>query len=341
MAQISIKSIFDKKEWEKFVLPYPSANFLQSWYWGEFHRSLNNAIYRIGFYRENILAGVMLSVVERAKRATYLTVPGGPLINWHDDQIVNAFVKEIQKQAIKNKCAFIRVRPQLINNEFSRDLFRTHHFIKAPMHLHADLTSQLDITKSTEQLLANMRKTTRHEIKKAVKQGVIIVTGTKDSSLAKELYEAQRRTAKRQHFIPFSYEYLSKQFDAFTQADCARIYRAEKNHTPLAYALIIFYGKEAVYHYGATTDEGRKYGGAHLIQWKAIMEAKRKGIKLYNFWGVATDNPSHRFYNLSVFKRGFGGKEVNYLPAHDLIISYPLYAINFIIETMRHLFRSL
>ena len=42
----------------------------------------------------------------------------------------------------------------------------------------------------------------------------------------------------------------------------------------LAQAFIILYGNEAVYHYGASTDEGRNHPGAYLIQWEAVKEAK-------------------------------------------------------------------
>ena len=37
--------------------------------------------------------GVALAVVEKAKRGTYLTVPGGPLIDWENNKITNEFKK--------------------------------------------------------------------------------------------------------------------------------------------------------------------------------------------------------------------------------------------------------
>ena len=70
------------------------------------------------------------------------------------------------------------------------------------------------------------------------------------------------------------------------------------------------------------------------------MEAKRRGMKRYNLWGVAPlENAKHRFYSLSVFKRGFGGEDVSYLPAQDLVINYPKYLINYAVERIRKLRR--
>lgn len=340
METTVVKPITDRNEWEGYIASNAEANFLQSWQWGTFHQTLRKNIRRVGFYRANVLEGIILSIVERARRATYLTVAGGPLINWQDKTTVTAFVNEIKKQAKENNCSFIRVRPQLIDSDFSRQIFQSYGFVKAPMHLHAQLTIQLDITQSPEQLLAQMRKTTRYEIRKAMKQGVTVIN-SKDTALLKELYAAQKQTATRRHFVPFSFEFLSKQFEIFAKENCSAIFKAKIKNQPLAYAFIIFYGQEAIYHYGASLDEGKKWGGAYLVQWHAILEAKRRGMKRYNFWGVAPDNPSHRFYNLSVFKRGFGGHEVSYLPAHDLVINYPAYFLNYLVEILRKKIRNL
>lgn len=340
MAQISIKSIDSKTEWEDFIIFHHEANFLQSWYWGEFHKNLNNEIRRTGFYKNKKLIGAMLSVVENAKRGRYLTVPGGPIIDWQSPNFVDAFVKETKRIAKEKDCVFVRVRPQLESSEFSKSLFKQHGFINAPMHLHAELTSQLDITKDEQTLLSQMRKTTRYEIKKAINQKIKITAST-NPSLIKKFYDLQIQTAKRQKFVPFSYKFLYEQFKVFSENGNALLYKAEFENKLLSQAFVIFYGKEAVYHYGASTDEGRHYSGAYLIQWEAILEAKKRGMTRYNFWGVAPlDKIDHRFAGLSLFKRGFGGEDFQYLPAQDLIINRPKYLLNYIIETLRKKLRN-
>src|SRR3989344_6232334 len=167
MKDIIIKNISEKNIWEEFILGKNEANFLQSWSWGEFHEALGKIINRTGFFENNKLVGVMLSVIEPARRGRYLTVPGGPIIDWGNKNLINAFSQQIKKIAKENNCVFVRVRPQLKSDEFSKNLFKNLGFIKAPMHLHAELTSQLNIIKPEEELLLQMRKATRYEIKKA------------------------------------------------------------------------------------------------------------------------------------------------------------------------------
>ncbi len=341
MAEITIKNVSDKKTWEDFILSKNEANFLQSWSWGEFHKSLSKQIFRSGFFENNKLVGIMLSAVEPARRGKYITVPGGPIIDWGNKNLVESFSSEIKRIAKENNCVFIRVRPQLKSDEFSKKTFKDLGFKKAPMHLHAELTSQLDITKSEEELMTQMRKGTRYEVRKAIKENIKIITSTDEKEI-KKFYDLQIETAKRQKFVPFSYKFLHEQFKVFAENGNATLYKAEFENKLLAQAFIIFYGKEAVYHYGASTDEGRNYPGAYLIQWEAIKEAKKRGMTRYNFWGVAPENKqNHRFSGLSLFKRGFGGEDFEYLHAQDLIINKSNYLLNYIIESLRNHFRGL
>lgn len=339
MKQVTATPINDRKVWENFLSTHPEANFLQSWEWGEFHKNLNKVIFRIGFFMENKLEGVMVSVVEDAKRGRYLTVPAGPIIDWDNKALISVFVSEVKKQARESGSIFVRCRPQLLATE-ERGIFKKLGFKDAPIHLHAELTLQLNLIPSEEELLINMRKTTRYEIKKAQSLGIKIETSD-DLSDLDEFYKLQLSTAKRQGFVPFSVSFLKEQFKVFAASGKVLLYKAYLKKSLLAEGFIIFYGQEAVYHYGVSTDEGRKYPGAYLLLWEAIKEAKKRGMKRFNFWGAAPANqPNHRFYGISIFKRGFGGENVEYLHAQDLIIDYPRYLINWIIETTRRLIRK-
>ncbi|MBI4091820.1 MAG: peptidoglycan bridge formation glycyltransferase FemA/FemB family protein [Candidatus Levybacteria bacterium] len=332
------KTIDKKSEWEGFIAKHPEANFLHSWYWGEFQKQIEREVIRIGFYSNSKLVGVMLTIVEPAKRARYLIVPGGPIIDWNNKGLVIAFGKELRNLGKIYNCVFARLRPQLEDNDLSRKTFRKLGFSRAPMYLHAELTSQLDIRKTEEELLRNMRKATRHEIKKALTLGIKIEQNG-DRNIV-EFYKLQIDTAKRQKFVPFSKDFLETQFEIFIKNDKAILYTAKYKRKILAQAFIIFYGAEAVYHYGASTEFGRKYPGAYLIQWEAIREAKKRNMSRYNFWGVSPiDSNDHRFKGLSLFKRGFGGQDVAYLPAQDLVFNRPRYLINYLIEKSRRALR--
>lgn len=339
-TNISTKEITDKSEWESFLHKHPEANFLQSWYWGVFHQKLGKQVERLGFYEGTELVGVMSAVVEPARRGRYLTVAGGPILDWNNNELIRAFDHAVKEIAIKYFCIFIRIRPQLVDNEFSHAIFHAMGSRPSPMHLTADLTLQIDLSPTEEELMAHIRKSTRYEIRQAQKIGVTITTSTNPSEID-EFYDMQLQTAKRHGFVPFSLPFLKEQFTTFAAENLALLYKAEFEGKLLAEAFIIFYGSEATYHYGASTQDGRTYPGAYLIQWEAMREAKRRGIARYNLWGVAPeDQKDHRFYGVSVFKRGFGGQEIQYLHAQDLVINRLKYSLNFAVESARKRLRK-
>ncbi len=338
---ISVKPVEVKDEWEAFVATHPEANFLHSWYWGDFHQRLDHVVERRGFYENGQLVGVLLAVVEPARRGRHIVVPGGPLLDWHNPELIGAWIKELRQVAQAHHCVFARVRPQLLDTSANQLLFHSLGFRPSPMHVTADLTSQLDLSKSDEELKRAMRKGTRYELNRAAKLEVAVEADTTGKYLD-EFYELQLETARRQNFVPFSKRFLSEQFKTLAAADKVVMYRSTYQGKLLAMAFIIFYGPEAAYHYGASTQLARDYPGAYAIQWAAIAEARRRGCTRYNFWGVTEHGKTgHRFYGVSVFKRGFGGEDVAYLPAHDLVIDKVRYPATFLFETARRKIRKL
>ena len=342
MAELSVKLIEDPDIWEACVATHPEANFLQSWLWGVFHRNLGRTVYYSGFYRGDSLVGVMLSIVEPARRGRYLTVPAGPLIDWQDQELVQAVKSEMIRLGKLEHCVFVRVRPQLLATPANQALFKAMGLKPAQMHLHAELTSQLDITRDEQAILADCRKNTRYELKQAKKRGIVI-SQTTDPAAIDEFYELQLATAQRHGFVPYGKRFLQEQFKVFGAANRVLLYSAHTHDGKLiAQAFVIFYGQEAAYHYGASTELGRSEPGAYAIQWEAIKEAKRRGCSRYNFWGVVLpEQTNHRFYGVSVFKRGFRGQDVEYLHAHDLVLQPLRYLPNFALEYVRKRHRHL
>ncbi len=338
---IEIKEITDKNEWEEFILSQPCANFLHSWYWGEFHQAIKRQIIRHGYFIDGKLVGVMLFIIENAKRGRHGIVPAGPIIDWENKSLIKAVFKDIKDVAAKNKCIFVRIRPQIIDSKQSRQIFKDNGLRPAPIHLHAELTWQTDLNSSEEEILANTRKNTRYEIRRADKLGITVKTTTDPASIDR-FYDIQLETAKRHGFVPFSKSFLKEQFTIFAKNNLALLYEAYDHDTLLAQAFIIFYGQEAVYHYGTGTDAGRNLPGAYALQWQAMKEAKKRGMSRYNFWGVTKpEQTKHRFYGVSVFKRGFCGQEVAYLHAHDLVINRSGYLFNLAIELARKYVRHI
>lgn len=326
----------DQKKWDKFVTSHDDANFLQSWAWGDFHESRKKTVVRrVAIDNDDKIIASYVGQIETAKRGTYMAIAGGPIMDWSNKKLREAVFADIKEQAEKNHCVFVRIRPQIVENEKNRALFKQLGLRPAPMYLSVEYAGVLDISRPEEDILAGASQGLRRKIRKAQKNNITITTST-DPKEIKTFYKIQLETAARQKFVEFSEDFLRKQFEAFAKYDEVKLYTAKLGDEILAQNFMIFYGNEASYHYGVSTELGTKYSGAPLLHMQAMRDARERGIKRYNFWGItAEDDTKHRFYGVSQFKRSFGVEELIYLHAHDLIIKPTQYKLTYLLEKTR------
>lgn len=339
MKKYLIEDAKDQKTWDDFITSHTEANFLQSWDFYEFHLARGKKVIRRFFKDGEKIVGAYAGVVETAKRGTYLAIAGGPILDWQEKSLVNAVFQDIKEQGKIHNCVFIRIRPQLELSEKSTALFSSLGLKKAPMYLSVEYAGILNLEKSEAEILAGASQGFRRKLRKAEKAGIQIET-SQDPQIIDTFYQLEVAHAKRQQFVAFSKDYLKKQFTAFAQNDEAIMYTAKLNNEILAQNFMIFYGNEASYHYGASSELGTKYSAAPLLHLAAMEEARKRGITRYNLWGiVGPEEKSHRFYGVSEFKRSFGCEELKYTPAHDLVLNPAKYQITKIVETARKRFR--
>lgn len=340
MDNFKIKIIERKKIWEDFLLSKNPHSFLQSWGWGQVNIDLGKKVIRFGIYKNNELVGICQIIVERAKRGSYLLIPAGPLLNWEDGKSVKTMFAEITSIAKNEKVWFIRTRPELKADDKNVLVLKKLGFVPAPMHVHGENTLVLDIDKGEEQILSGMRKNTRYCIRKSLIENYKI-TITADPNDTKILEKLQEETVQRHKFIGFNPRIFTSQLENFGPENKCALFIVEKNKKKLAAAIVIFYGAYAYYHHSGSSESSRNTNASYFLQWEIIKEAKKRGCKYYDFWGIApNDNPKHRFAGVTIFKKGFGGERLDWVHAHDKPVS-PLYLATYIFESIRKVHRRL
>lgn len=316
--------------WEKIVEKYPEANFLQSPGYEKMNELLGNKVIREDFTG----TGHALMVIRDAKRGRYLEIPCGPLIDWSNKTAVKAAFERIAKIAEREKCVFVRVRPQLLSTPKNIKILTDLGLKKSPMHLAAEHTVMIDLRKSTDELLADMRRQTRYEVRRSAKLKIEVEKYNSDE-IFREFHKVQADTAKRQNFVPPNLKTLLAEKNAF--GNNIDIYIAKTlEGSPIAYGMIIKTGKEGDYYEAASTELNRKLPGAYALLWQVMQDLKNEGYESFNLWGIApAGQPNHRYAGVTTFKTGFGGEVVEYVPAHDMVINKLGYMKDLIVETAR------
>ena len=337
-----LKHITDKEEWEGFITSHPEANFLQSWNYANCYKNLGNKIFTIAIYKKNKLHAAAFILKEKAKRGTYLSIAGGPILDYTDQPLFNYLTKQLRQLAKQEKALFIRIRPNTINNQTIQKCLKTSGWIPSPVNLEAELTLMIDLTKTQDQLIKEMKKNTRYEIRRAPKFNITTTVSTRLTDL-EQFCNLQEELGKKQGFTPFSTKLLIQQFKELSKDNQVALINAYQDKTLLASAYIIFYNQKAAYHYGISTHANHRLPGSYAVQQRVIEEAQKRGIKQYNLWGGLVPEGfegEHRYKGVDHFKRGFGGEEIRFTPAHDLVVS-PLYYLTKYFELFRKKRRGL
>ncbi len=314
-------------EWDALVLKNSPGALFQSWRWGEVGKRLGHKIWRFAW------PGAIAQVEKiPARRGTFLHVRHGPIVTGSWRKIV----EDLRTLARDENAWFVRVSPQMEDSETNRKLLASFDMKSAAIHaMDAELCWMLDLSPSEEQLLANMRKTTRYEIRRAQKLGVVVEKSENPSDL-QSFFTLYKETSERHDFVPHSG--IEEEFKEFLKDKRTILLLGRHSGRVMGAAIILFYGHQAVYHHSASTPTQIPVN--YAIQWEAIREAKKRGMSVYNFWGIAPeDKPNHPWRGITLFKKGFGGREVKFIHAHDLPVS-PAYRLTRAIELVRKLFRG-
>ncbi|PIY69170.1 hypothetical protein COY90_02060 [Candidatus Roizmanbacteria bacterium CG_4_10_14_0_8_um_filter_39_9] len=306
---------------------------MQTWEWGEARKETGVEVVRITEQENHIPINVFQFSLHKIPYTPYKIgyLPRSVIPSKH----VLDFLFDYAK---KNNIIFLKIEPYVENDKFQMTNFK---IIKSPHPLFPEWTQMVDLTKTEEELMKDLKPKTRYNIRLAQKKGVVVKEISTDEGFAvfSDLYFA---TCKRQKYFGHTRKYHEI------------IWRNLKNNIPhvlIAYlgdiplaAYELFYFKDVFYYpYGGTSVLHRNAMGANLLMWEAILLGKKLGAKKFDMWGslppISLGNSS--WSGFTRFKEGYGTKYVEFVGSFDLIVDPVLYAIYNSLHTLRNMYLSL
>jgi len=310
------------KSWNKFLIEN-NGNFLQSFEWGKFQRDFSKKIFRIEIKEKQKILLRAQVIQKKISFKTYLYIPYGPVFNKNvsseqKHKIFDFFLIKIQNLLQKEKPVFLRIEP--LNNLPSQSKF---HFQKLLKRIQPQKTLILDLEKTKDEIFNDFNKKTRYNIRLAQKKEVKIKIL---SDYSDAFYRLMEKTKKRQGFRSHSEIYYKKILRIDSKDFKTNLFLAEYKNNIITASIIFFFGKRAVSLHMASDYNYRALKAPDFLHWKKILFAKEKGYKEYDFWGI----DEKKWPGITYFKKGFGGKEIEYGQAQDIIFqnySYKIYSI--------------
>ncbi len=294
------QTVWDR-ELEERASPSP---LLQTWGWGEVQSRSGWTVERV-----NLGGGAMASVQMRGigwVREAY--VPRGPVPATADG--IGALVD----WALAAKFARIIVEPEA-PADFG--FVMKERGFKPASAVQPQHTRILKLTSPAE-MLASFKQGRRYNIRAGERRGVVVVEGKDAEELERQSAAVERRESI--HLPPKSYYQL-----LLDKLPWCRTYVARHPETNEALSAVL-----VARHHGRAYHLFAGRSGVHpelmandLAWWAAIKAAAEDGCRDYDLWGVPPPGagPDHPWHGLGFFKAEFGGEEVSYAGAWELVLS--------------------
>ncbi len=295
-----------RKKWDEFVSTHATdGGILQSWLWGDFQKALGRPIFRLAEYsREGDLVAVALLVKQEIHfDYNYLYCPRGPVINTANFDDASPFFSEIKALAREQKSFLVRVDPAWTIGSDKRLL--DADFRKTEKEVQPKCSLIIDITKSEDELLGGMKQKTRYNLNLATKKPVVVRVSSEIADV-EPFWQLMKQTAKRDGIRSHPKEYYKKMFELLSPDGTAQFFIAQYDNKIVAVNMVTFFGTTCTYLHGTSADLYRGVMAPYLLQWHAIVEAKKRGIQWYDFGGVnAHSFQDQRWAGITRFKTGF------------------------------------
>lgn len=316
-------------------------HFLQSPAWETFEQSLGAPTFRHSTSDFSYLA-----IQKSTKLGPYLFVPYGPSLKTSTKDSSTAqksltkALESLTKLAKHNHCFFIRLEPTA---PLDAKIMAKSALIKTK-DIDPANTWQLDLTPNQPTLITNFTQGTRTRINQFPKKGLSIEI-SHDPTDIHHLTTLQHQLAKQKGITAYSETYLKAELaqpfaslylvrynpdadQSLAHPDASAKPRPNKN--AIIAASLFFDDPQTstrFYMQSAANTAFRHLPATHGLLATAIFDAKAKGLKTFDFWGIAPDDatPDHPWYGFTKFKQSFSGFPVHYAGTYDLVLNRPKY----------------
>lgn len=316
------------------------AHFLQSKTWEKYEQLEGYHTFRLDEPDFSALA-----ILHTTPVGNYLFCPYGPTLKTANstpkalENSLKSALQSLSQLAKEQNAVFIRLEPTLaLNEQYS---LTTAQFQALGLHKTHDIdpahTWMVDLTAPEAEILQNMRKSNVQYWRSHAKKGLSI-RQTQDPAEISALTSLLAQVSAKDHFNPQDETHLANQL----KAGFATLYLAEYQGQVLAASLVYDYADTRFYAHAATSDAERKLAAGTVLLVQMILDAKARGAKQFDFWGVTTsEDPKHPWYGFSQYKRSFGGHLVTYAGTWDYPIQTTRYRLYSLIRSLNRFKRKL
>jgi lipid II:glycine glycyltransferase (peptidoglycan interpeptide bridge formation enzyme) len=300
--------------WDAFVSALDGGNHMQTGMWAEVKSTRGWGVCRMVARRNREIAGGAQVLIRRLPVVGAIGyVPRGPVLAEDDPVLMGILLDTLRTLAREQRIHYVLVQPPH-GQPRSAALFETRGFRPSVVQAAPSATVLIDLTRSTDELMARMKGKTRYNVRLGLRKGVTVRSGAEpDLAIFHRLLVA---TGRRNAFPIHPLDYYVAVWRVFEPRGCIKLFVAELNGVPLAALLALTVGNTVTYWRGAWAGEHGALHPNEALHWNAMQWAKQRGFHWYDLDGIevtqakglARQMPGEKLSRADTsFKLGFGG----------------------------------
>ncbi len=260
----------------------------------------------IGIYSEDMqMIGYWYGLIGKKIRFTYfINTPFTPhcglvyLNKSKNTANVNTFNKNITKAML---AYFIENKFSLIHFALPPPIIDTQAFIWSKFLVTAKFTYHIQLQKNENELFDELASEKRKSIRKGIADGIDVKLVSDFKSI-----EGLIKNTFVKNKVKHNPIYIEKILFEFANANNAFAYAAyDKNDALLATSFCLFDHHTCYYLFGGFDNDTKHHGAGVLCLWSSILQAKKIGLKIFDFEGSMLKDVEKYF-------REFGGTLMPY-----------------------------
>jgi peptidoglycan pentaglycine glycine transferase (the first glycine) len=312
--------------WDSYLENHSNGHYTQSSLWGMLKANYGWQVFRILIKEgEDILGGAQLLTKDLPIYGKIGYITKGPLVNGEDDKVIQLIFDRIEDLVRRQSIFLVSIQPPCCNRLYDQAL-NSYHYELSSYYIIPPTTVIIDLTDSQDEILQQMKRTTRQNIRAAQSRGVDVREGNETDIQA--FCELKRITESRSDFVHYDQCYYEEAWRLFAAHNKMKLWLASFENQLLAGLMAFYFGQQVVYAWAGSSRNHADKRPNDLLFWHAMMWGKEHGFRYCDLGGISpivseaiTQNqepPDCKEKGIARFKLGFGPL-CNFPPAYDNI----------------------
>jgi lipid II:glycine glycyltransferase (peptidoglycan interpeptide bridge formation enzyme) len=305
----------DVSEWSELLCQFDDASVYQTWAYGAVHWGEHQLSHLVLERNSKAISIAQVRIVKLpviGKGIAY--VRWGPVCRRrsepYDPDVLRQMTQALREEYVNRRGLMLRLVPPVYTSDTFAESWAADWASAGIVRngkIDPEHTMRVDLSPTLDILRSKLHQRWRNYLKSAEKEGFTVHDGTSVEFYDKFLAAYNEMMSRKRFDTTVDVNEFRRIQAELPEQLRMRVFLAEKEGKLFNALVVAAAGDTGIYLLAATSDEGLKSKGAHLLQWRAMEWLKANGFHRYELGGINPEKNPGVFQ----FKNGLGGEDVH------------------------------